>query len=116
MKNKTKLISIILVLGVSIFIGIGFFLNSNSGKETKVKIIDYGFSICTQDIAASDCGPYKVTVQSTGSKNTVYQAAGYSNQESKQYDEIRAKIIKAKEQNAEVIIKVNKQGEIVSVR
>jgi hypothetical protein len=115
-KLKSKLTVLTLIIGLMVLAGFVYFLKGASSTEKTVKVVDYGFSICTQDIPTSDCGPYDVTVQTTDGQKTVYKVAGFSNRNSKLYDEITSKITKAKEQKAQVALDINSKNEIISVQ
>ena len=118
MKSKTKISLLILSISIFVLIGAKYFLNGASSKEITVTIIDYGSSVCTQDIPTSSCGSYKVAVQTNGGQKAIYKVAGYSDhdRDSKLYYELSAKIISAKEKHTQVVLKVNNKNEIIAVQ
>lgn len=116
MNTRLKRILILAAIGLVIVTGAIFFFRSNSGTAKTVRIVEYGLSICTQDIPTSACGPYDVTVQTADGQKATYTVAGFDNRDSKRYDDIGSKIAQAKKQNAEVTITTNSKGEITSVQ
>jgi hypothetical protein len=116
MKLKLKSTILILMIGLMMLAGFAYSVKGSSSTERAVTIVDYGFNICTYDIPTSDCGSYDVTAQTGDGRKTTYKVAGFSNRDSKLYDEISSKITKAKEQKKQVTLKVNDKGEIISVQ
>lgn len=116
MKSKTKPVIFAVLLSLVIVVVAVYFLKGTTSTEKAVKIVDYGSSICTQDIPSSDCGPYDVAVQTADGQKITYKVAGFSNRNSKLYDDLTPKITRAKEQKTQVSLKVNKKGEIISVQ
>lgn len=115
MKTRLKLVLFIL-LGLVLLTSLLYFLKSNSSTEKTVQIVDYGYSVCTQDIPASDCGSYDVTAQTNDGRKVIYKVAGFSNRNSKLFNEVTSKITDAKERRTQVILKVNNKNEIISVQ
>lgn len=113
-KNKKILLSA-LVLLLLIAASLLFLVKLTVTTEKQVKVVDYGYSVCTQDVPSSSCSQYEVNVQTTGGDKFTYKVAGFDNRKSEQYDEITSHITKAKEQNTAVILKVDNKGFITAV-
>lgn len=114
MSLKSKQSIIFGLLGLICLIALGFFLKNTSGSENSVKILDYGYSVCTLDVPSSSCGSYEVNVQSSDGKKSTYTVAGFDNRKSERYDEITSKIANAKKQNVDIKLIINNEGEIIS--
>ncbi len=113
---ERKILIPVVLVSLVILVALVYFLRNTSSTEKSVTITDYGLSICTQDIPSSGCGSYDVTTQTIDGQKTTYKVAGFSNRESKLYDEVTAKVAKAKEQKAQVSLKINNKNEIISVK
>lgn len=114
LKLKQTIISALILL--TVLAGGAYFLMRGSATQKTVKILDYGYSICTQDIPTSACGPYDVSTQTPDGQKITYKVAGFKNRDSKLYDDITYKVSTAKEKKTQVILKVNGKDEIVSVQ
>jgi len=112
--TKRKLVSFLTIIGLIILAGV-VFLKANSGTEQQVKILDYGLSTCTEDVPSSSCGPYEVNAQFANGNRVKYKVAGYDNHDSEQYDGITSLLVRAKEQQSYVKVRVNDDGVILSV-
>lgn len=113
--KNTKFIALIMLVAAVLLAAL-ILLNTRADTKRSVKILAYSPGMCTMDYPSSSCGPYEVTVQSAGGQNATYTVAGFSNAESKLYNELSMKIRKAKYQQSTVTLEVNDKGEIISVR
>lgn len=112
------MITPVLLLVLLIIVGMVIILNTSKKSKSSVKILDYGFSNCTQDIPSSSCGPYDVTVQSPNGSKSVYKVPGYSEDINKRvhYDQITSQIINAKENNSNIALEINSKNEITDTQ
>lgn len=111
--NKLILASVlILLLLASTFI---FFKDDSKVTRHTGQILNYGSSICTQDMPSSNCGSYDVDIQTVDGSKYTFKVDGFSNSERDLYDQISADIKRAKDQKAVVSIDVNGADYIVSV-
>lgn len=113
-RNKRLLLVIAIV---AVLLGSAFLMLKNTifiSKNT-VRILDYGFSICTMDTPSTSCGSYEVKAQSMNGKKATYKVDGFDNRKSERYDRITSHITNAKEQNTTVTLKTNDKGYIVDV-
>lgn len=115
MKRNFKLILPIAAV-IIVVIGTVVYLNRPKYAEKAVKIVDLGGSICTQDVPSSFCGSYEVKVQTSNGQKSTYYVAGYSDRDSKKYDELSGKLYYAKEQSKEVTLVVDNENVIVEVK
>jgi len=112
-KNRKTILPILLI--VLLIIG-AFVILKDTGVTKSVKVLDYGYSVCTMDIPSSSCGPYEVNVESSDGQKSTYEVAGFDNDDSEQYYKITSKIVDSKESNKTVELQVNNNGEITAVR
>lgn len=116
-RKKLIIVSVILIILINIVVTMVLFKNSDTSKNS-VKILEYGFSICTQDVPSSSCGSYEVTVQFSNGTKLVYKVPGYSENESEreQYQQISSEIDQAKVKNSSIVLEINEKNEIIDVQ
>lgn len=112
---KSKKLLLILASVIILLLILVFFVKDVLAPAHSVRVLDYGYSICTQDIPSSSCSLYEVTVESKDGKKSTYKVVGFSNRQSEKYDELTKKISEAKKQNVYITVKVNSKSEIVSI-
>jgi hypothetical protein len=113
---KNKKLFVVIVLILIILVAALLSLKNNILVSRKpVRILEYGFSICTMDVPSSSCGPYEVKAQLINGEEFIYKVDGFDNRKSERYDDITSRITKAKKQNTIITLKINDKGYIVAV-
>lgn len=114
-KRKIFIASAVLLV-LLLVVGAVAVLNRFDTSKSSVKIIAYGFSVCTQNVPPSSCGPYEVTVQSSTGTKSVYKVPGFSDDADKRehYGQVSSLIYQAKEKNSNIVLELNSKNEIIN--